>query len=226
MGFVLSEKSVLVCGNKQLARQLQRFFLKFGINLSIGAHATHLGHCRAGHGRHTFKVLGERFKKASARTRRVALLAKHDTRSKRLFKTGVKPMATYGASVYGLSRAQLRKIDDLAVKCAGPRGALPDSRAVLWEAYEAFPSVDIRCDHVGKWGTLWIRLASSEATAVEGAWEKWRSKLAILDHDKRYRLIECPISSVVTILRNAGWAPSKPNVWFDPSDAIHSFSDV
>ena len=76
-GFEISDKSVVTSSSNEVLHQLVNYFRnRFGIQLCMAQVGNHLGHARPTSAKHNFKVLNQRFAKASARTKKIATLTK------------------------------------------------------------------------------------------------------------------------------------------------------
>ena len=210
----VSSKSVIVASSPACGDALRnRILRETGLDLKSVSCGKDLG-VASGAGRRRLGVLNARLKKAQVRGARVKRLARVDKKARKLYSTGLQPVAAYGAVATGLTHSKVEQLRTLAVDACGlPSGRCKTTALSLAFGEEGDPAVAMRTLILKDWIAFWRGASTSLRASLRHYWARMLPSWA---KPYRWSRVRGPCGVVAATLFDVDWSPAAPDVWYPP----------
>ena len=215
-----------VASSDKVAKWIAEQLRDSGVSLKRHRSARDLGIVFAPGRRRNTTLQVKRFRAASSRLRRTAILVTRVRSARRLVGTGSLPQALWGHQSIGVSPTVVSR---LRTMCAAASGMTQRGRCCTTAIALAFPefgdpSVKIAAGQVDSWLKLWHRLPElrAKSTCV------WRGLVGGIVHGSNvsWNKVSGPVSATIATLAQYGWSFPVPDVWVDPQGCRWLLADV
>ena len=231
-GLTISEKSVVVSSNKQLAVETsQRVLTEKGIHSKAAGQTKDLGVATSLARSRVATVMANRFEKAKLKSKKVQVI-KHALKSSgirfatKAWSTAIAPTMLYGNTAAGIGKAALHSVRTEAVRTLGLEMAGHSTTAVLAVALGelADPAVKVPVATIMQW----LQIARSQFEHYPGLPSMWRLavKAAKSRRERRWQAVKGPMTATISTLLDCGWEPEEWNQWLDPNGHLWSLADA
>ena len=222
----ISAKSVVVASSDKVAKWIADQLRDSGVSVKRDRSARDLGIVFAPGRRRNTTLQVKRFRAASSRLRRTAILVRRVRSARKLVGTGSLPQALWGHQAIGVSPTV---VSGLRTMCAAASGMTQRGRCCTTAIALAFseygdPSVKIAAGQVDSWLKLWHRLPGLRAKSRC----VWRGLVDNIVHESSvsWNKVSGPVSATIATLAQYGWGCPVPDVWVDPQGCRWLLSDV
>ena len=214
-GFKISNKSTLICSSRALEKEIQKRIRvrKSGLKLKSRDMVKDLGIDATSARKRSTVTQKARIAKAKKRGAKAKWLRSKHKGARKLYKTNLWPVTSYGVAAYGVAPTVRDKIRTIAAEAAlGAVGQCATTAIHLNMGAEADPAVSTRMQTVKEWVWLWDTANRDERRRIRKAWMKLKGKVK-----GRYgwRRVRGPIAAIIRTLTDLGWNPKAPDVWID-----------
>ena len=154
--------------------------------------------------------------KSQAKLKKLRVISNITTKSRRLFRTGVVPQASWGQEAKGLAPTVVRGFRTKSGKGTGARksgGCLTTSLATAFGP-ENDPAQTFTISLLTVWCKLWASEPQWQA-AIKEVWNRVKTRLQA-KHLGRWNGVTGHIGAVIATLLDLGWDPASPATWKDP----------
>jgi len=127
-----------------------------------------------------------------------------------VFRAAPLAQASFGSAAFGCSRTLALKLRALHASMLGRTAGMCTSTFLALQNHDAW--IDMRWRQMEAWLRQW-RANPAEHTKWQIAWAKAYRHLARLPSSRRWAASRGPISSMITMLLEAGWDPIRATGW-------------
>ena len=207
----ISSKSVVVASSFRLAKRLAARVRAAGVPLTAVRATDDLG-VGCSPGRRTVTTINRRLRLGLHRASRAALLRRSAGRgTAKLFSTGVRPQALYGAVVAGLVPPQRKRLLAAARRVAGPCGLMPCQLSATFLRLGVLPLPQAQKEQLAVWCQVWDK--SKDRQSLTKAWRAIRDCSQNKTVADAWKNASGPVAATIATLREIEWQPTQPDFW-------------
>ena len=217
---VVSTKTVVTASTHRLADSICSSLHALGIPCKAARAARDLGLDSASGRRKSTRVVQARLAKARARLGRLAVIRRIDKRAKRLNKTNIWPVSSYGFAAMGVSTSALKQLrTNAAVAASLKTGGCAASTIAFNYPFGSDPAIKARLAVLQHWLGLWASSPLHRKASISAVWQKQLALLSAVQLARRWAMVGGPLRAAIVVLLELGWRHIAPSTWGEPSPA-------
>ena len=219
----MADKSFVVGSDIGVARELAARLQTKGIVVQALQSGRDLGVDFGGGRLRRFPILQKRLREGARRSGRSKVLHKilkrsRRWRARRLWQVGIAPVMQYGAA-QGVCPAQLAKMRNVALEAADAKapGQCTTATLAILLGPRVDPAMAVPIQTILNWAAI-VGGDDKQWEATRLAWRRTRARLQECDY--HWGKVTGPMAATQMVLHQAGWEPSEPLCWRDPSGGV------